>query len=146
MVSIPSPLKEVEKGIKQWKKPAEIMHVNHDNESGPAPFDPGCEHWYRGRCSVYRETFVFTSKSSVTEEVQFRAVAPNHPLDVLQNWVGTEPKRTVTYMVLEVTANDRRTSSSLPRSWASIKHRQTGGIRKDNNTVVSNYRWRTIWW
>ncbi|GFT92889.1 uncharacterized protein TNCV_740491 [Trichonephila clavipes] len=32
-----------------------------------------------------------------------------------QNWGGTELNRTVTCMVLKATANDRRTSSPLPR-------------------------------
>ncbi|GFU79105.1 hypothetical protein TNCV_3544131 [Trichonephila clavipes] len=34
---------------------------------------------------------------------------------LLQNWDGTEPKLTVTYMVLKAMDNDRRTSSSLAR-------------------------------
>ncbi|GFT87785.1 uncharacterized protein TNCV_799011 [Trichonephila clavipes] len=35
---------------------------------------------------------------------------PDHPQCVLpQNWGGNEPNRTVTYMLLKATANDRRT-------------------------------------
>ncbi|GFV36844.1 uncharacterized protein TNCV_3123851 [Trichonephila clavipes] len=32
-----------------------------------------------------------------------------------QNWDGTEPNRTVTYMLLKATANNRLISSPLPR-------------------------------
>ncbi|GFT87738.1 hypothetical protein TNCV_4000901 [Trichonephila clavipes] len=42
--------------------------------------------------------------------------ALDHLLGVLPlDWGGTEPNRIVIYMVLKVTANDRRTSSPLPR-------------------------------
>ncbi|GFX82016.1 hypothetical protein TNCV_2572151 [Trichonephila clavipes] len=41
---------------------------------------------------------------------------PDPPQGVLtQNWVGTEPNRTVTCIVLKATVKDRRTTSSLPQ-------------------------------
>ncbi|GFT75805.1 uncharacterized protein TNCV_851131 [Trichonephila clavipes] len=44
-----------------------------------------------------------------------RLEAPGHPQGFLPlNWVGTELNHSVTCMVLEATANDRRTSSPLP--------------------------------
>ncbi|GFX16857.1 hypothetical protein TNCV_2518351 [Trichonephila clavipes] len=50
-------------------------------------------------------------------EGEERLEAPNHPKGVLpQSWGGTDPKRTVTCMMLKATANDRRTPSSLLRS------------------------------
>ncbi|GFV85137.1 hypothetical protein TNCV_4171901 [Trichonephila clavipes] len=48
-------------------------------------------------------------------EGEERLEAPNHHQGVFpQNWGGTEPNRTVTYMVLKATDNDRRTSIPLP--------------------------------
>ncbi|GFX46868.1 hypothetical protein TNCV_4040141 [Trichonephila clavipes] len=51
-----------------------------------------------------------------SEEGEERWEAPDLPQSVLpQNWGGTEPKRTVTCMMLKATDNDRRISSPLPR-------------------------------
>ncbi|GFU42133.1 uncharacterized protein TNCV_4553471 [Trichonephila clavipes] len=59
--------------------------------------------------------------------------APDHPQIILtQNWGVTEPKRTVTCMVLKATVNDRRRKTgpchdfkdlylALPISWSSLQ-------------------------
>ncbi|GFU65780.1 hypothetical protein TNCV_5059141 [Trichonephila clavipes] len=49
--------------------------------------------------------------------------APDHLLAVLApNWDGTDPNRTITWMVLKATVNNKHTSNPLPRriSWLSI--------------------------
>ncbi|GFX38540.1 uncharacterized protein TNCV_3206081 [Trichonephila clavipes] len=49
-------------------------------------------------------------------EREERWEAYDHPQGILsQNWGGTEQNRTVICMVLKATANDRPTTSSLPR-------------------------------
>ncbi|GFY32098.1 uncharacterized protein TNCV_2622351 [Trichonephila clavipes] len=48
-------------------------------------------------------------------EGEERWEASDHPQSILpRNWGGTEPNRTVTCMVLEATANDRRHLALLP--------------------------------
>ncbi|GFW24524.1 hypothetical protein TNCV_2403891 [Trichonephila clavipes] len=49
-------------------------------------------------------------------EGEERWEAPDYPQGVLQqNWGGTKQNRTVTYMVLEAKANDRRNNLALSR-------------------------------
>ncbi|GFT89427.1 hypothetical protein TNCV_4387091 [Trichonephila clavipes] len=49
-------------------------------------------------------------------EEEERRDSPNHPQEVLlQIWDGSKPNRSVIFMVLKTTVNDRRTTSALPR-------------------------------